>query len=104
MAARRCSNCSRSWPVGVLVCPDCETSTWWDEDACADELDDETVDASVPVEQSDLWSYRVRRFRVLGFNRPQRVRLANDGADWHQARDLLGRGCPVELVFDLLSG
>lgn len=72
--------------------------------------DPEAADEAGPEEtgawqepKSDLWCYRVRRFRELGFTRPQRIRLADEAADWHQAHDLIGRGCPVDVVFDLLS-
>jgi hypothetical protein len=106
VAARRCTTCARNWPETEAqdFCPQCGSALWWTDDApIATLTEEEEMDASLGFEESELWRYRVRRFRELGFTRPQRVRLANEAADWHEAHDMLGAGCPVDVVFDILS-
>jgi hypothetical protein len=104
VAARRCSTCARNWSLAEIACPTCGGELWHTEDHDPDTAgDDGEMAARLTDQQSDLWRYRVRRFRELGFTRPQCIRLADEGTDWHQASDLVRRGCPVDIVFDLLS-
>lgn len=104
VAARRCSTCARNWPLNELACPTCGGELWHTDDADPGP-DDEHGEMSVflTAAESALWQYRIRRFRQLGFTRHQRIRLADEGADWHQAADLIAHGCPVDVTFDLLS-
>lgn len=43
------------------------------------------------------------QFVLLGFTRRQASRLADLRSSWHDAETLLKAGCPLELVFDLLT-
>jgi hypothetical protein len=88
--------------LSALACPACGGELW-EADATPDPHDADAMPAMFVERESDLWCYRVRRFRRLGFSREQRLRLADQGADWHEARDLIDRGCPADVAFDLLS-
>lgn len=50
-----------------------------------------------------MYHWRVHRFRELGFTLWQSRRLAGVQADWHTAKCLLDRGCPLDICFDVLS-
>jgi hypothetical protein len=55
---------------------------------------------ATPEQDVALW--RERQFLSLGFSRSDAILLAEDGVDWHQARDLLERDCPHHFVLMLL--
>lgn len=56
-----------------------------------------------PNEEERVLSHREQMFRdVLKFNEWQSASLAEAAVDWHEAERLLKRGCPHELVVDLL--
>jgi hypothetical protein len=54
-------------------------------------------------EATRVYRWRVCRFLELGFTLRQARRLADSVAGWHEAEALLAAGCPVDLVFDLLT-
>lgn len=56
-----------------------------------------------PTEAEIVHTHTRLRFEELGFTYMQAERLAEERADWWQAKALLERGCPVHLAFDLLS-
>jgi hypothetical protein len=63
-------------------------------------------DTTAPVvdeEATRVYHWRVHRFRELGFTLWQSRRLADRQVDWHSAQTLLVAGCPIDLVFDILS-
>jgi len=57
----------------------------------------------VDEEAVRVYHWRVHRFLALGFTLRQARRLASLHVEWHSAEKLLEQGCPVDLVFDLLS-
>jgi hypothetical protein len=64
------------------------------------------MQADAPTQDEEavrVFHWRVRRFRSLEFTLWQSRRLAEMGADWHEAERLLDAGCPAHVVFDLLS-
>jgi hypothetical protein len=54
-------------------------------------------------EELRVYHWRVRRCLELGFTLVQSRRLAENGADWHEAQVLLAAGCPSRLVYRLLK-
>ena len=50
-----------------------------------------------------LFEYRKERFIELGFSFRLALRLARDGADWHEAERLLAAGCPPATAARLLA-
>jgi hypothetical protein len=61
------------------------------------------ADTVVETESDAVRGWMVERFRKLGFNKRQRARLIDAHASWHEAETLLKAGCPLELVFDILT-
>jgi hypothetical protein len=63
--------------------------------------------AQAVIEQDEeaarVFHWRVRRCRSLGFTLWQARRLAEEQASWHEAEALLMAGCPLHVVFDLLT-
>ena len=66
-------------------------------------MDEAEVSAGQITEREAVWEHRVKMFRLLGFNPYQRRHLADSAADWHDAKDLIDAGCPVDIAFDILS-
>ena len=56
-----------------------------------------------PTESEKLHTYVRLKFEQLGFNYMQADTLAEDRADWWEAKRLIDQGCPVMLAFDILS-
>ena len=55
------------------------------------------------VEEEDIvWAHVVDQLQQLGFNSHQAMSLADAGVDWHDARRLINKGCPIETAIDLL--
>jgi hypothetical protein len=52
--------------------------------------------------EADLALWREGRFVSLGFDRADAILLADEQVDWHQARELLERGCPHHFALLLL--
>lgn len=50
-----------------------------------------------------MFYWRIRCFLDLGLTLRQARRLANKGADHHEAEVLLAAGCPAELVVRILT-
>lgn len=65
--------------------------------------EEDDVAVKQPVGVDPVWAHRVRMFRELGFNPFQRRALADKGRDWHEAKELLAAGCPIDVAFDILS-
>jgi hypothetical protein len=64
----------------------------------------ETPTAAVVCDKAaEVYRWRREHFVELGLNRRQARRLAEIGADWHSAQTLHIRGCPLDLIFDILS-
>ena len=55
-----------------------------------------------PTEEEIVTSWNEERFRELGFPDTLAELLADDGADWHQARRLLETGCPHLIALRIL--
>ena len=56
-----------------------------------------------PTDEERTRSWIEERFRALGFNTLQAEVLADAGADWHEAENLIIRGARHETVVDLLT-
>lgn len=56
-----------------------------------------------PTQEERTRSWVEERFRELGFTTSQAAALADSGADWHQAENLIIRGARHETVVDLLT-
>lgn len=54
-------------------------------------------------EQRVVVAWAARMFTDLGFPPKVAFQLADIGADWHQARDLLSKGCSHELAANILT-
>jgi hypothetical protein len=64
-----------------------------EQDAVREEFD---------VEDDTVVRWRVEQFRRLGFDEVSAALLGATRADLHQARSLVGAGCPVELALRIL--
>ncbi len=64
--------------------------------------EEEAVEPRKANEDERVSSHREEMFRALGFNELQVEALADAGADWHEAANLLKRGCPLDTALDLL--
>lgn len=49
-----------------------------------------------------LHRWHMRQFFELGFSRQESESLELANVDWHEASDLLARGCPRETVLAIL--
>lgn len=54
------------------------------------------------VEESAVTRWRVEQFRALGFDEIASALLGACRSDLHQARRLVGSGCPLDLAFQIL--
>lgn len=64
---------------------------------------DEPTVARAPTSEERTRSWVEERFRALGFNSLQAEALADCGADWHEAENLIIKGCRRETAVDLLT-
>lgn len=61
---------------------------------------DRQEDATDEAVQEAAW--RLSRFLELGYSAPDAAQLADAGADWHRARDMITAGCPRGLTARIL--
>ena len=61
-----------------------------------------TVDVPLVDEEAIVTAWVARRFVDLGFRPEVAFVLAESGADWHEAEDLLAKGCRHKTAAKLL--
>lgn len=62
------------------------------------------TDAAVRLSEAEkVEGMTFARLRELGFTESQADYLILEGRSWHDADDLIARGCPVGLAFEILS-
>jgi len=102
MAARVCGVCRLRLPnrTDMNPCPVCGAETGYDQLADPDPEIEVEVRAALHVSASrrGLLMHRRRRFVRLGFSGAMLDMLAESSVDLHEAEDLVGRGCPLDLV------
>jgi hypothetical protein len=60
-----------------------------------------TADPAEEIERIQAW--RTEMLQQLGLSHADAVTLAFCDIDWHEAEQLVAKGCPPDLVFDLLT-
>jgi len=56
----------------------------------------------VTSKEAKILAWRDEQFTAMGFGLAQSALLACSKADLHDARELVKRGCPLHLAFDIL--
>jgi hypothetical protein len=56
-----------------------------------------------PNEADKVFGNRMTNFLKLGFPELEASILAESDADWHEAKDLIDHGCPVDIAYDILT-
>lgn len=54
------------------------------------------------VEETAVTRWRIEQFRALGFDEVASALLSACRTDLHQARSLVGSGCPLDLAMRIL--
>lgn len=68
----------------------------------APSTDQQALREEFDLEETAVMRWRVEQFRALGFDDIAAALLGACRTDLHQARSLVGSGCPLDLALEIL--